>query len=209
MKRIYFILIVLGLGNISNAQSNDSSGVENWRIGLNYIDSFDGDHIFGLSAIQTRKSLIEYEASINYDYETGNLPTYKFTAVISNVGVHFFLTNKNKYHRRVSFIPTANLYLIYTKQTNSSNDPSSYYFYSDGEDYYAGIMAGFKINFKCSERFSIRLQLEYGFLLDFEHFNSYLYSYNSIYNPFNRSVNTIGLHDYIGIPFLQLIYRLK
>ena len=209
MKKFYLCLIIfIGIANIFKAQNNNNTGVENYRIGLNYFDSFDGEHIFGLSVIQTRKSLKEYEASLNYDYETGFIPTTTNVGIISNIGVNFFLTDKNKYYRIVSFIPSVNLYFMYTKQTNSHTDQNLYW-YDDTENYYIGLLVGFKINFKCSERLSLRLQFEYGPALNLQHFNFYQYSYSSIYTSINNGGNTNGFGHLLGIPFIQVIYRLK
>src|SRR5665213_927799 len=139
MKWIYLIFGCFGLCHISNAQSNDSSGVENWRVGLNGTPY---GFAIGLSAIETRKSLKEYEASAYiihgpglFSQNNNGNTSYSDYGFISTVGANFFLTNKNKYHRRVCFIFTADLFFYY-RNTADFFDYEPYEYNNQKEEYY-------------------------------------------------------------------------
>lgn len=115
------------------------------------------------------------------------------------------MTNKNKYRSGFSFIPSANLFFIYQRTTASFDIPTSY-FHDLYEDYHVGILGGFKVNLKCSNRFSIHFQLIVGPTIHYNHSSSYDYSYN-IYPTQNYS-HSYTKYEFGGFPLFQFIYRL-
>ena len=208
-------MVVFSLFHISNAQSNDSTGVENWRIGLGLTPFGAG---VGLSAIETRKSLKEYEASAYiilgpglFSQNNNGNTSYSDYGFISTVGVNFFLTNKNKYHRRVCFIFTSDLFFYYRKSTDFFDYQPYEYHNESHEDYYIGFFGGVKICINFLKRFSFCFQNMLGPMIHHEHDYDYSYYYANSSGPFgetNWRFNQTELE--LGwMPDIQIIYRFK